>query len=134
MKGTFDVKLEGETIKSELSPYIQDIPSHIISSYVSESLTKQDLEMLKKAKISFMVKGILGNMEPLPPPPPQLLETYKKNDKVDHAIWGRGSIVKILGEGDDLVLSVKFPRMKEPKMIMVRFSPIKKVATRKKRK
>lgn len=52
---------------------------------------------------------------------------YQLGDKVEHAKWGIGTVVTIVGAGDDMEVHIAFPAPTGIKRLLARFAPIKKV-------
>jgi DNA helicase-2/ATP-dependent DNA helicase PcrA len=51
---------------------------------------------------------------------------WKLGDKVKHAKWGTGTIVKMKGTGDDLELDIAFPSPTGIKKLLAKFAPVEK--------
>jgi len=52
---------------------------------------------------------------------------WRLGDKVKHAKWGIGTIVKTKGSGDDLELDIAFPSPTGIKKLLAKFAPVEKV-------
>lgn len=60
----------------------------------------------------------------LPSPKIDTLEALDLGDQIWHRKFGRGTILKIIGEGLDTELTVKFADFEMPKRILLYYSPI----------
>lgn len=52
---------------------------------------------------------------------------WQVSDKVEHRTFGRGTVVKVVGEGDDVELDIAFPAPTGIRRFMASLAPIKKV-------
>ena len=58
---------------------------------------------------------------------PKTTLDWKPGDKVDHKKWGVGTVVKVVGEGEDLELDIAFPSPVGIKRLLAQFAPITKI-------
>lgn len=126
LSSVYKRKIGNEIQYNKISSFYKEMPYTRIANFVSESLDDTALASIKEEKIPFSVRGVLGNMNVAPPPPPQVLETYHIGDTVEHTVFGRGKVLKVEGSELDLLLDVKFPSQPDIKSLMARYSPIVK--------
>lgn len=52
---------------------------------------------------------------------------FQLGDKVSHKKWGEGTVVKVVGEGEDTELDIAFPAPTGIKRLLAQFAPIEKI-------
>ncbi|MDI3311698.1 MAG: hypothetical protein QJR05_09785, partial [Thermoanaerobacterium sp.] len=54
-------------------------------------------------------------------------ENYNPGDKVEHKLWGIGTVVSVDGNGDDKELTVAFPNV-GIKRLSLKYAPIRAIS------
>jgi len=96
--------LFGSTNHTLLSRFLEDIPDELLEFYGPTSprpVTWAEADMRRSPQAQQLLAGLLGDQEDAP---------FRAGERVRHATFGDGMIVQVSGTGDDLVLTVAFPK------------------------
>ena len=115
----------GRTQYNEKSRFLDEIPSDLIEEDVKES----DLRTgFKTAIDDFRPNRTTGKRQSrvIKDKPTGELN-YQVGDKAKHKKWGEGTVVKVVGEGDDMELDIAFPAPTGIKRLLAQFAPVEKM-------
>ncbi len=115
----------GRTQYNEKSRFLDEIPSDLIEEDVKES----DLRTgFKTAIDDFRPNRTTGKRQSrVIKDKPKGELNYQVGDKVKHKKWGEGTVVKVVGEGDDMELDIAFPAPTGIKRLLAQFAPVEKM-------
>jgi DNA helicase-2/ATP-dependent DNA helicase PcrA len=100
--------LFGQTNANPPSPFLQEIPQHLIEPVGKPS--------------AVLKKPVLRQGAVRPTPSDDL--DWRVGDKVKHKKWGIGTVVKVQGTGEDTELNIAFPAPIGVKRLLATFAPI----------
>jgi DNA helicase-2/ATP-dependent DNA helicase PcrA len=106
----------GETRMNEVSRFINEIPADII-----------DMQEQPGSLFGDDFGGF--NLQPAPTrhavAPKLATQTFKPGDAVFHTKWGKGTVLKVFGSGEDLTVDIQFIRVR--KTLLAAYAPLEKV-------
>lgn len=103
--------LYGKLQYNVFSRFISEIPEELILKYDEMDKPKQEYKTVS----SYVKRKTIDKT------------TFNPGDKVEHSLWGIGTVVNIDGEGEDAELTVAFPKV-GIKRLSVKFAPIKAIS------
>lgn len=113
--------LFGRTNMNPVSRFIQEIPEELIDG----------IEQVKRSMYGDFGQSMLK--EPVKRKAQRIHTTtgaeqlsWKSGDKVEHKIWGVGTVVNVLYDGEDTELDIAFPAPTGIKRLLAKFAPITK--------
>ncbi|MFC2149400.1 ATP-dependent helicase, partial [Candidatus Auribacterota bacterium] len=104
--------LYGTRTNNELSPFVREMPQQLLEDIYSLKGRSFDPEEREHA-------GAQGGKASA--------VSFSDGAKVTHPKFGKGRIVKVVGQGEDMRLSVKFNSQPGPMLLMARFANLTKV-------
>lgn len=121
----------GRRQSNQRSRFIEEIPSELMEREGTLSnMTFESGGSLEQAM------NQLSNKQAQPKPKRRAQKIQKQSatpdnwspgDKVEHKKWGQGTIVKVVGEGDNKELDIAFPSPVGVKRLLANFAPINKI-------
>ncbi|MEJ8777237.1 DNA helicase PcrA [Pseudogracilibacillus sp. ICA-222130] len=114
--------LYGRTQYNPVSRFIQEIPIDLLEGY----------ERVEQSMFGSLSSTKTTSVKPSRQKAKKLATTgaesvgWKAGDKVEHAKWGVGTVVKVTNSGDDTELDVAFQAPAGIKRLLAKFAPIKK--------
>lgn len=107
----------GEIRMNEVSRFINEIPAELMDiQEQAGSLFDDDF-------------GSVFNITPVQTrqatAPKTVTQTFKPGDAVFHNKWGKGTVLKVFGTGEDLTLDIQFARVR--KTLLAAYAPLEKV-------
>ncbi|MFO7290057.1 MAG: DNA helicase PcrA [Bacillota bacterium] len=100
--------LFGHTVSHSPSRFLDEIPGHLVERVQSRTPVFQS-----PARRREPVRPVGASAD-----------AWRVGDKVRHAKWGTGTVVKVEGEGEEAELDVAFPSPVGIKRLLARFAPI----------
>lgn len=104
------------------SRFIKDIPAKYRACFVSQILIDMNEPILHKLSGDGIDFEALARSETAPAQPDSHI---KPGDTIEHKLWGRGIVQTVEGEGDRMLVSIRF--QDEDRTIMIKYAPIVKV-------
>jgi DNA helicase-2/ATP-dependent DNA helicase PcrA len=92
----------GSTGHTVVSRFVKDIPDELIEPYgpaAPRHITWGEADITRSATAQRILDEVLGEDAP-----------FRVGDRVRHATFGDGIVVKVHGNGEDLTVSVAFPK------------------------
>ena len=102
-------------------------PSRFLSELPEALVDKQVVKREQHSQKLTPMPSTVVPMAPLPPPAAKKpASDWKAGDKVEHNLWGVGTVVEVRGSGDSQEVKVAFPNM-GIRQLMVKFAPLMRV-------
>src|SRR5699024_6577679 len=114
--------LYGRTQYNPVSRFIQEIPTDLLEGY--ERVEQSMFGSISSTKTT-AVKPPRQKAKKLATTGAESVG-WKAGDKVEHAKWGVGTVVKVTNSGDDTELDIAFQAPAGIKRLLAKFAPIKK--------
>jgi len=119
---------------NELSRFVGEIPRRLIQDGAVRSQTRMPMPGSRPMassspapKASFGIQGVQkGFASQSAPAPQRTLRLFKEGDRVIHAVFGRGSVTRLEGEGSTQKVCVKFDTGSE-KRFSANIAPLRKL-------
>lgn len=104
------------------SRFIKEIPVELIEPLTPKRVVREELQRRIPPHMSVTQRPI--NQPAVRNP---VVENWAVGDIAEHAKWGKGTVLEVIGEGSGTRLKIEFP-MQGIRQIMAKFAPIKKVS------
>lgn len=107
----------GETRMNEVSRFVNEIPAELMDiQEQAGSLFGDDFDG------GFKITPVQARQPALPK---AVTQTFKPGDAVFHNKWGKGTVLKVFGSGEDLTVDIQFTRVR--KTLLAAYAPLEKV-------
>jgi DNA helicase-2/ATP-dependent DNA helicase PcrA len=82
---------------------------------------QRDVSVPGRQRVSILSKPVATSL----PKKHAVDGTFKAGDKVRHKIWGIGTVLQVIGEGQNMQMKIQFPT-KGIRQVVVRYAPLEK--------
>lgn len=107
----------GETRMNEVSRFVNEIPAELMDiQEQAGSLFGDDFDG------GFKITPVQARQPALPK---AVTQAFKPGDAVFHNKWGKGTVLKVFGSGEDLTVDIQFTRVR--KTLLAAYAPLEKV-------
>ncbi|SNX53012.1 DNA helicase PcrA [Thermoanaerobacterium sp. RBIITD] len=106
--------LYGKPQYNTVSRFINEIPEDLVTEYDDGMIKKQDYKTVSSYINTFARKAYNK-------------EKYNPGDRIEHKLWGVGTVVNVNGSGDNQELTVAFPNV-GVKILSVKYAPIRAIS------
>ena len=124
LTGAMRRQLWGHYESNKTSRFIAEIPPELIQRYGAFSDQSEPYRQTKK-EVPMTPATVFVAAKPIEPEPKKK-ELINVGDKLRHAKFGDGVVVKVNGSGDDMILEIAFPHIGIKKLIW-KYAPVKKI-------
>lgn len=106
------------------SRFLDEIPQDLVEEYKRRSSMPDRLQgqVPSQQRLSILSKPIATNLPKKRP----VDSSWKAGDKVRHKLWGVGTVLEVIGSGENMQLRLQFPT-KGTRQVVVKFAPLEKV-------
>ena len=125
LTGAMRRQLWGHYEGNKTSRFIGEIPEELIQKYGQYNENREIRRQSQTVATSPAPVSIFTNSKPLASAPKKQ-ELITVGDKLRHAKFGDGVVVKVSGSGDDMILEIAFPNIGIKKLIW-KYAPVKKI-------
>ncbi|MGP4071826.1 DNA helicase PcrA [Piscibacillus sp. B03] len=121
----------GRRQSNQRSRFIDEIPEELMEregtlsnmTFQAGGSFDQAINQLSSKEVQPKPKRRAKKINPKPSTP----QDWSPGDKVEHKKWGVGTIVKVVGEGDNQELDIAFPSPVGVKRLLANFAPVNKI-------
>ena len=106
------------------SRFLDEIPQDLVEDYKHRSSMpdRSQGQVPSQQRLSILSKPIATNLPKKRP----VDSSWKAGDKVRHKLWGVGTVLEVIGSGENMQLRLQFPT-KGTRQVVVKFAPLEKV-------
>lgn len=106
------------------SRFLDEIPQDLVEDYKRRSSMpdRSQGQVPSQQRLSILSKPIATNLPKKRP----VDSSWKAGDKVRHKLWGVGTVLEVIGSGENMQLRLQFPT-KGTRQVVVKFAPLQKV-------
>lgn len=106
------------------SRFLDEIPGDLVEEYKRRASmpSRSQGQMPSQQRLSILSKPIAMNLPKKRP----VDSSWKAGDKVRHKLWGIGTVLEVIGSGENMQLRLQFPT-KGMRQVVVKFAPLEKV-------
>lgn len=106
------------------SRFLDEIPQDLVEDYKRRSSMpdRSQGQVPSQQRLSILSKPIATNLPKKRP----VDSSWKAGDKVRHKLWGVGTVLEVIGSGENMQLRLQFPT-KGTRQVVVKFAPLEKV-------
>lgn len=106
------------------SRFLAEIPPQLMEDYHRKSAMPQSrtTAVPGKQRVSILTKPVASSL----PKKHAVTDTFAKGDKVRHKIWGIGTVLDVIGEGQNMQMKIQFPT-KGVRQVVVKYAPLEKI-------
>lgn len=106
------------------SRFLDEIPQDLVEEYKRRSSMpdRSQGQVPSQQRLSILSKPIATNLPKKRP----VDSSWKAGDKVRHKLWGVGTVLEVIGSGENMQLRLQFPT-KGTRQVVVKFAPLEKV-------
>ncbi len=105
------------------SRFLKEIPSEFVEEYHRRTAMPQQAATVPgRQRISVLSKPVGTNL----PQPRAVDATFAAGDKVRHKIWGTGTVLEVIGQGQNMQMKIQFPS-KGIRQVVAKYAPLEKV-------
>ena len=106
------------------SRFLEEIPVTLLEEYHRKAAMPQQstTTVPSKQRMSILSKPVASSL----PKKHAVDTTFAKGDKVRHKIWGMGTVLEVMGEGQNMQMKIQFPT-KGVRQVVVKYAPLEKV-------
>ena len=106
------------------SRFLDEIPQDLVEDYKRRSSMpdRSQGQVPSQQRLSILSKPIATNLPKKRP----VDSSWKAGDKVRHKLWGVGTVLQVIGSGENMQLRLQFPT-KGTRQVVVKFAPLEKV-------
>lgn len=106
------------------SRFLDEIPQDLVEDYKRRSSMPDHSQgqVPSQQRLSILSKPIATNLPKKRP----VDSSWKAGDKVRHKLWGVGTVLEVIGSGENMQLRLQFPT-KGTRQVVVKFAPLEKV-------
>lgn len=105
------------------SRFLAEIPENLLEEYHRKAAMPQQstTTVPSKQRMSILSKPVASSL-----PKKHAVDTnFAKGDKVRHKIWGIGTVLEVIGEGQNMQMKIQFPT-KGIRQVVVKYAPLEK--------
>lgn len=106
--------LFGSRVNNERSPFLFEIPQQLVEDVGANRVVRFDPEQTEHEYAERRGRAARNH-------------SYAVGDRVSHPMFGKGSVAKIFGQGDDMRLSISFSSQPGPMLLLAKFANLKKI-------
>lgn len=105
------------------SRFLAEIPENLLEEYHRKAAMPQQstTTVPSKQRMSILSKPIASSL----PKKHAVDTTFAKGDTVRHKIWGIGTVLEVIGEGQNMQMKIQFPT-KGIRQVVVKYAPLEK--------
>ena len=104
------------------SRFLNEIPEELIEVYRRKAaMPRQPVTVPGKQRVSVLAGGVASSL----PKAHAVTEAWKAGDKVRHKVWGSGTVLEVIGEGDGMQMKISFPT-KGIRQVVAKYAPLEK--------
>lgn len=105
------------------SRFLAEIPENLLEEYHRKAAMPQQstTTVPSKQRMSILSKPVASSL----PKKHAVDTTFAKGDKVCHKIWGIGTVLEVIGEGQNMQMKIQFPT-KGIRQVVVKYAPLEK--------
>lgn len=112
----------GSTSRYKPSRFLLEIPQDLIIATESDKPIQNFVQFLSKPKTTLVIK----NLGKFSRPQPKNIEKYINGDKVNHKVFGRGTIISATAMGNDTLIEISFDKVGNKKL-MANFAKLERI-------
>ena len=105
------------------SRFLAEIPETLMEEYHRKAAMPQQrtASVPAQQRLSILSKPVASSL----PKKHAVDTTFAKGDKVRHKIWGIGTVLEVIGEGQNMQMKIQFPT-KGVRQVVVKYAPLEK--------
>lgn len=105
------------------SRFLAEIPENLLEEYHRKAamLQQSTTTVPSKQRMSILSKPVASSL----PKKHAVDTTFAKGDTVRHKIWGIGTVLEVIGEGQNMQMKIQFPT-KGIRQVVVKYAPLEK--------
>lgn len=104
------------------SRFLSEIPAELIEEYRRKTaMPQQAASVPGRQRISILSKPVATSL----PKKHEVDTSFAAGDKVRHKIWGIGTVLEVIGEGQNMQMKIQFPT-KGVRQVVVKYAPLEK--------
>lgn len=105
------------------SRFLAEIPETLMEEYHRKAAMPQQrtASVSAQQRLSILSKPVASSL----PKKHAVDTTFAKGDKVRHKIWGIGTVLEVIGEGQNMQMKIQFPT-KGVRQVVVKYAPLEK--------
>ena len=105
------------------SRFLAEIPENLLEEYHRKVAMPQQstTTVPSKQRMSILSKPVASSL----PKKHAVDTTFAKGDTVRHKIWGIGTVLEVIGEGQNMQMKIQFPT-KGIRQVVVKYAPLEK--------
>ncbi len=105
------------------SRFLAEIPENLMEEYHRKAAMPQQrtASVPAQQRLSILSKPVASSL----PKKHAVDTTFAKGDKVRHKIWGIGTVLEVIGEGQNMQMKIQFPT-KGIRQVVVKYAPLEK--------
>ena len=105
------------------SRFLAEIPENLLEEYHRKTAMPQQstTTVPSKQRMSILSKPVASSL----PKKHAVDTTFAKGDTVRHKIWGIGTVLEVIGEGQNMQMKIQFPT-KGIRQVVVKYAPLEK--------
>ena len=105
------------------SRFLTEIPENLLEEYHRKAAMPQQstTTVPSKQRMSILSKPVASSL----PKKHAVDTTFAKGDTVRHKIWGIGTVLEVIGEGQNMQMKIQFPT-KGVRQVVVKYAPLEK--------
>ncbi|WP_431731790.1 DNA helicase PcrA [Aceticella autotrophica] len=115
--------LYGRTQYNASSRFLKEIPDELVVTYDKEGIQKREYQPISAYINNFVTsidaKHVNKNKNDN--------KNFNLGDRIEHKLWGQGTVVTVEGSGEDLEIVAAFPKL-GLKRLSVKYAPIKRIS------
>lgn len=104
------------------SRFLNEIPAELIEEFRRKTaMPQQPASVPGRQRVSILSKPVATTL-----PKKHAVDTsFAAGDKVRHKIWGIGTVLEVIGEGQNMQMKIQFPT-KGVRQVVVKYAPLEK--------
>ena len=104
------------------SRFLNEIPAELIEEFRRKTaMPQQPASVPGRQRVSILSKPVATTL-----PKKHAVDTsFAAGDKVRHKIWGVGTVLEVIGEGQNMQMKIQFPT-KGVRQVVVKYAPLEK--------
>ena len=104
------------------SRFLNEIPAELIEEFRRKTaMPQQPPSVPGRQRVSILSKPVATTL-----PKKHAVDTsFAAGDKVRHKIWGIGTVLEVIGEGQNMQMKIQFPT-KGVRQVVVKYAPLEK--------
>lgn len=112
----------GKILPYRPSRFLNEIPAELIEEFRRKTaMPQQPASVPGRQRVSILSKPVATTL-----PKKHAVDTsFAAGDKVRHKIWGVGTVLEVIGEGQNMQMKIQFPT-KGVRQVVVKYAPLEK--------